>query len=89
MGTGGWVALAVAGTVAVLWFVPAFRAGLWWAVRGGAQLALGALLLFLWNLVGSWFAFHLPINLFTAAVAGFLGLPGLGALIVIQWFVTA
>ncbi len=82
-----WVALAVA-AVAVSWFVPAVRTGMWWLVRGGAQVALGALLVFLFNVVGSWFAVQLPINWFTAAVAGFLGLPGLGALLVIQWLVT-
>ena len=82
-----WVALAVA-AVAVSWFVPVVRTGLWWLVRGGAQVALGALLVFLCNVVGSWFAVQLPINWFTAAVAGFLGLPGLGALLVIQWLVT-
>lgn len=87
METSGWVALAVAAAAFVLWFVPPFRTGLWWLLRGGAQVALGALLVFLWNVVGGWLSLELPINLFTAAVAGFLGLPGLGALLVIQWFV--
>ena len=82
-----WVVLAAAGTLAVLWFVPVFRTPLRWLARGGVQVALGALLLFLCNIAGSWFEVHLPINWFTAAVAGFLGLPGIGALLVIQWLV--
>jgi len=86
-GGSGWV-LAVAVALVVLWFVPVFRVGLWWLIRCGVQLVLGALLLFVWNVVGSWWALQLPINVFTAAVAGFLGLPGLGALLVIQWLVT-
>lgn len=87
MELGGWLVLAGATAAVLLWFVPPVRFVLWWLVRGGVQLALGALLLFLWNAVGGMFSLPLPINWFTAAVAGFLGLPGLGALLAIRWWV--
>ncbi len=88
MAAGSWLAVAIAVAAGILLLVPRSGTGLRWVARAGIQIVLGALLLFLLNTVGSLFQFHLPINLFTSAVVGFLGLPGLGALVVIQWFVT-
>jgi len=87
MAAGSWLTLSILVVTGILLVVPGARTGLRWAARGGIQIALGALFLFLLNTVGGLFQFHLPINLFTSAVVGLLGLPGLGALFVIQWMV--
>lgn len=54
---------------------------------GGAlvRLLIGALFLFFLNLLGTSIHLHIPINLVTTAVSGFLGLPGLAALVAIQY----
>jgi inhibitor of the pro-sigma K processing machinery len=36
------------------------------------------------NWIGGYFHYHLPLNPVTALVAGFLGLPGVAALITMQ-----
>ncbi|WP_020063143.1 pro-sigmaK processing inhibitor BofA family protein [Bacillus sp. 123MFChir2] len=51
------------------------------------KIVIGALLLFAVNIVGAQFNFHLPINVGTTFVSGFLGLPGIGALIVIKLYI--
>lgn len=51
------------------------------------KIVVGALLLFAVNMVGTQFNFHLPINIGTTFVSGFLGLPGIGALIVIKLYI--
>ncbi|CAG9615032.1 hypothetical protein BACCIP111899_04268 [Bacillus rhizoplanae] len=51
------------------------------------KIVIGALLLFAVNVVGARFNFHLPINVGTTFISGFLGLPGVGALIVIKLYV--
>ncbi|ENQ3108670.1 inhibitor of the pro-sigma K processing machinery [Bacillus sp. 491mf] len=51
------------------------------------KIVVGALLLFAVNIVGTQFNFHLPINAGTTFVSGFLGLPGIGALIVIKLYI--
>jgi inhibitor of the pro-sigma K processing machinery len=51
------------------------------------KLLIGALLLFFLNVGGSRYGLHVPINIYTSAVSGFLGIPGLVALAAIQHFV--
>ncbi|EPZ37408.1 MULTISPECIES: pro-sigmaK processing inhibitor BofA family protein [Anoxybacillus] len=55
--------------------------------EGVARLVIGALFIFLINVVGDVSGIHLPINLFTVTVTGFLGIPGVVALIFIQQYV--
>ncbi len=52
--------------------------------QGLIKLMFGALLLFFLNVIGENFSVHVPINLATAAVSGFLGIPGIAALIAID-----
>ncbi|TMW69925.1 pro-sigmaK processing inhibitor BofA family protein [Alteribacter natronophilus] len=54
------------------------------AGQGAIRILTGALFLFFLNAFGSLFGYELPINFMTAAVTGFLGLPGLAALIVMD-----
>ncbi len=55
--------------------------------QGMIRLIIGALFLFFLNAFGSVFDYQLPINLATASVSGFLGLPGLVALVFIDLFI--
>ena len=54
---------------------------LWRLVAGGV---LGALALGLINLVGMVFGFSISVNPFTAMAVGFLGLPGVVLLVILQ-----
>jgi len=47
---------------------------------------LGGVMLWLLNLVGAYVGFHIPINLVSAPLAGFLGLPGIVLLVILQYF---
>jgi inhibitor of the pro-sigma K processing machinery len=47
---------------------------------------IGGLALWLINLIGSHFGFVLPINVWTALIVGFLGLPGVGILVLYYFF---
>ncbi len=56
--------------------------------QGVIKIVIGALLLFLLNAFGSNFGIHVPINIVTATISGFLGIPGVAALTVIQvWII--
>ncbi len=55
--------------------------------QGLVKIMIGALLLFFLNAFGSTLGLHIPINLATSSVSGFLGLPGVVALIVIERFI--
>jgi inhibitor of the pro-sigma K processing machinery len=57
------------------------------AGQGIIKIMIGALLLFFLNAVGNQFGLNVPINFVTSAVSGFLGIPGLCALVVIQTWV--
>ena len=48
---------------------------------------IGGLVIFLINIVGSSFGFHIGLNLFTSIIVGFLGLPGAIILIIIKLLV--
>ncbi|WP_033827321.1 pro-sigmaK processing inhibitor BofA family protein [Bacillus andreraoultii] len=51
------------------------------------KVLIGALLLFFLNAFGSNFGIHVPINLITASISGFLGIPGVFALTAIQLWI--
>lgn len=55
--------------------------------QGVIKILIGALLLFFLNAFGSNFGIHVPINLMTAVISGFLGIPGICALTVIQMWI--
>jgi len=46
---------------------------------------VGGLMLWAVNLVGGYVGFHLPLNLITAPLVGFLGVPGLLMLTVLKY----
>lgn len=49
--------------------------------------ALGALLIFIINLVGTSFNFHIGLNVINSIIVGILGIPGAVLLILIKIFV--
>lgn len=55
--------------------------------NGIIRIMIGALLLFFLNTFGTVIGIHIPINFATAAVSGFLGIPGLAALVAIDYFI--
>ena len=61
-----------------------------WPVKKIAKLignsVLGALLIFVINLVGTSFDFHIGFNIFNAVVVGILGIPGAILLVILKIF---
>ncbi|PLS02316.1 pro-sigmaK processing inhibitor BofA family protein [Neobacillus cucumis] len=55
--------------------------------QAAIKFLIGALFLFFLNVAGSRYGIHVPINFATSAVSGFLGIPGLVALVAIQHWV--
>lgn len=47
---------------------------------------IGGILLFLLNLVGGFFNIGIAVNPITALIAGFLGVPGVILMLVVQYF---
>jgi inhibitor of the pro-sigma K processing machinery len=75
------------GIIVVLLLVGAPVRPIRWIGHGLIKIMIGALLLFFLNAFGTTINLHVPINLMTSSVSGFLGIPGLLALIVIQRFI--
>ncbi len=55
--------------------------------QAAIKLLIGALFLFFLNAAGNRYGLHVPINVATSAVSGFLGIPGLLALVAIQQWI--
>lgn len=55
--------------------------------QGVIKLMIGALFLFFLNAFGNYIGIHVPINVVTTAVSGFLGIPGVAALVIIQMYI--
>lgn len=58
-----------------------------WVGQAFMKLMIGAIFLFFLNAVGNQFGIFVPINFATSAVSGFLGLPGVAALTMIQLWI--
>jgi len=54
---------------------------------GLVKIMIGSLGLFIINSIGTLMGFHIPINLLTASISGFLGIPGMAALLAIEQIV--
>lgn len=55
--------------------------------QGTVKLGIGVLLLFFFNVFGGAIGLHIPINLFTVFISGFLGIFGMASLTAIQLFI--
>ncbi|HHT7240350.1 MULTISPECIES: pro-sigmaK processing inhibitor BofA family protein [Bacillus] len=51
------------------------------------HITLGIALLFIVNVAGTYFDFHIPINMGTATVSSLLGVPGVAALVIIKLYI--
>ncbi|MBJ8009746.1 MULTISPECIES: pro-sigmaK processing inhibitor BofA family protein [Bacillus cereus group] len=51
------------------------------------HVTLGIALLFIVNVAGTYFDFHIPINIGTATVSSLLGVPGVAALVIIKLYI--
>ncbi|MBX6354041.1 MAG: pro-sigmaK processing inhibitor BofA family protein [Thermoflavifilum sp.] len=79
-----WGLAGLAGAVVLSVFFKAPGAALWRLVR---SVVVGCLLILAVNWVGGHLHYHMPLNPVTALVAGFLGIPGLAAIAVVQLWV--
>ncbi|MRH45152.1 pro-sigmaK processing inhibitor BofA [Aquibacillus halophilus] len=55
--------------------------------QGTVKVVIGVLFLFFFNVFGASIGLHLPINVYTAIIAGFLGIPGIASLTALHIFV--
>ncbi len=55
--------------------------------KAAVKMLIGALFLFFLNTFGTAVGLHVPINLATAAISGFLGIPGVIALAAIAHYI--
>ncbi len=55
--------------------------------QGLVKIMIGALLLFFLNAFGTSLGLNIPINLVTSTISGFLGVPGIAALVIIDTFI--
>jgi inhibitor of the pro-sigma K processing machinery len=70
--------------IVVLLFVGTSFKPMRFLVNGTVKLGIGILFLFFFNVIGGTFGLHIPINVFTAVVSGFLGLFGVASLAAIH-----
>ncbi|MFE8704198.1 pro-sigmaK processing inhibitor BofA family protein [Cytobacillus sp. FJAT-54145] len=75
------------GLILLLLFVGAPLKPVRYVGQGVVKLLIGALFLFFLNAFGNQFGIHVPINIVTSAVSGFLGIPGMFALVAIEMWV--
>ncbi|WP_010094922.1 pro-sigmaK processing inhibitor BofA family protein [Ornithinibacillus scapharcae] len=73
--------------IVLLLFVGASFKPLRFITTGTVKLGIGILFLFFFNVIGGSFGLHIPINLFTAVVSGFLGLFGVASLAAIHMII--
>lgn len=74
-------------SIGILLFVGAPLKPVRWTGQVFAKLAVGALLLFFFNVICGAIGLHIPINLFTVITTGFLGVFGLASLSAIHIFI--
>ncbi|HWO95764.1 MAG TPA: pro-sigmaK processing inhibitor BofA family protein [Bacillus sp. (in: firmicutes)] len=55
--------------------------------QGMIKFVIGALLLFFVNAFGGQLDIHIPINILTAGISGFLGVFGVAALVIIDFMI--
>ena len=77
----------IVGLIIILLFVGSPVKPMKFIGQATVKLGIGILFLFFFNVFGGMFGLHIPINLFTAVVSGFLGLFGLASLVAIHLFI--
>jgi inhibitor of the pro-sigma K processing machinery len=77
----------LAGLALIILFIGAPIKPLRFIGQGMVKILIGALFLFFLNAFGSSLGLNVPINLVTASVSGFLGIPGVLALVAIETWI--
>jgi inhibitor of the pro-sigma K processing machinery len=77
----------IIGLVLLLLFIGAPVKPIRYIGQGVIKLLIGAMFLFFLNTFGNQYGIHVPINFITTAISGFLGIPGLVALVAVQTWV--
>ena len=81
-------ALVILGCIAVLWIIgKIFSVPLKALFKLIVNSVLGGLLIFIINLIGSAWGFHIGLNVVTAVLVGLLGIPGAILLIILKLFI--
>ena len=73
--------------IVVLLFVGAPMKPMRFIAHTTVKLGIGILFLFFVNVFGGMIGLHIPINIFTVFISGFLGLFGVASLSAIQLFI--
>ena len=79
-----WIGIGVLGVVFFMVVNRSVKKPLVWMGKGMLSTAVGALVLFVLNMLGQYVQFHIPINLITAFITGFLGVPGIAYLVAVK-----
>ncbi|GAA0336990.1 sigma-K factor-processing regulator BofA [Bacillus carboniphilus] len=82
-----WIIAGVVVLIVLLLFTGVSIKPLKYIGSGFVKILIGALFLFFLNTIGGQFGVHVPINLVTSALSGFLGIPGVLALAAIDYWV--
>ena len=81
-------ALVILGCIAVLWIIgKIFSVPLKALFKLIVNSVLGGLLIFIINLIGSAWEFHIGLNVVTTVLVGLLGIPGAILLIILKLFI--
>ncbi|MGI6474871.1 MAG: pro-sigmaK processing inhibitor BofA family protein [Thermoactinomyces vulgaris] len=79
-----WVVTGLLGVMFFMVINRSVKKPLVWMGKGMLSTAVGALVLFVLNLLGQYVQIHIPINLWTAFVTGCLGIPGIAYLVAVK-----
>lgn len=77
----------IVGLVLLLLFIGAPVKPIRYIGQGVIKLLIGAMFLFFLNTFGNQYGINVPINFITTAISGFLGIPGLMALVAVQTWI--
>mgnify|MGYP001366397673 CR=1 FL=1 len=83
----GWIIAGIVGAIALLFLKGIPLQVVRFTGKLFIRVTLGVLCLFFLNIFGAQLGLHIPINAFTALIAGILGLPGLASLTAIHVFI--
>lgn len=82
-----WIIVAL-GVVMILTLVgQSIWSPIKWIGYGLFKIAMGGIILFVFNSIGGYYDFTIPINPVTAAMSGLLGIPGLVSLVIMKTFI--
>jgi inhibitor of the pro-sigma K processing machinery len=82
-----WFIIGLVGIVFFMIMNRSIKQPLKWMGYSILYTIVGAIVLFIINLLGQYIQLHIPINPITALITGGLGLPGILCLIAVKWFI--